>query len=509
MLSEKVYEKIANEFIGDNEESEFIYKTGGQLVKFFNEYFSANHSYGGGFPSRWFYVSDNLKKLDSVGRLSEFFSIILSKEYILEFEEITHGSIEEEILVKLERLNRLLLHYSIEIKIYNGKIFLLNNDNDLELIDSGGFAEVYRIKGMNKAKKVLKFIEKVEHSSRSRFKREFEITDSLKDLSHVINVNNYNPNECSYEMDLAESNLYNYMKDKEVDYNKKLWIIRHVVKTMASVHSREIIHRDLTPNNILMVDNVTKICDFGIGKELDQIYSHNTLMTNNIGQVHYSAPEQLKSLKNAEMPADVYSLGRLINFIFTTDPLNYAHELKAICLKATAKTPTNRYSDANELLSTIEIYYKAKGDSSRKERITSKLKKLNIDEEVFDYIINLSKNELDSFMDEVFYSDRALINAIEREPNILEELFSKLYNVVYLNYELPFHVYDRYATVSQFILTNNELDVGYDEQSLAAEIINFVAKDVNRFSVQDQLESLLQNEAIDDSIKAILNRPYE
>lgn len=506
MLSDKAYKKISVEFIGDEEDSLFNYKSGNHLVEFFNSYFNTNHTYGSGFPSRWHYVSENLKKLDEASRLSEFFAIILSKRYILEFEERLNENVEEEIEFKRRRLNRLLTPYSIDIKIHNDKVFLINPDIDLELIDSGGFANVYRIMGLNKAKKILKYSEKVEQSSRSRFKREFDITKSLSDLDHVIKVNNYNPSECSYEMELAESNLHNYINENEISDKTKLWIIRHVVETMSQVHERNIIHRDLSPSNILVANQVIKVCDFGIGKELNQSYSHNTLMTKNIGQLHYSAPEQLASLKNASKESDVYSLGKLLNFIFTKDPMNSNHELKSICIRATANTPLNRHSDAGQLLNAIEQFYEIQNNSNRKEKIKMKMNKSNVDKEVFEYIASLTQAELDDFMDETVHSSKIIIKIIEMESSLIEDIVNKLHNIVYRNFDLPYSTYDRYAAVAQYVLANNDYEIGYDEQVLAAEIINFVAKDVNRFSVQDQVEQLLGMAQIDDSIKVILGR---
>lgn len=506
MLPDKIYRKIAEEFIGDYDDSLFSYKTGNQLVEFFNQYFNTSTEYGPGFPSRWYYVAKKLKELDEEGILNDFFKVILSKDYILTFDEISHSNIEEEIELKRRRLNLILTPYSIDIQLHNNKIFLVYRDRDLKLIDSGGFAEVYEIRGLNRAKKILKYEEKIEQSSRSRFKREYDILESLQDFTHVVKVSNYNPTECSYEMELAESNLKDFIQGNDVNHRKKLWIIRHVVETMSHVHNRDIIHRDISPTNILLINRVIKICDFGIGKELDQYYSHNTMMTKNFGQFDYSPPEQLRGLKNAEKQSDVYSLGKLINFIFNHDPSNYNHELKFICKKSTAQKPSNRYSNAGELLSAIKKFYQDKNDVSRNERIKSKLKKMTIDKEVCEFIINLSEDDLEDFMDQTIYSNRAVIKVIEMEPQFVGEILEKLHSIVYRNFEILFDIYDKYANIAHYTLVQNNFEVEYDEQVLAAEIVNFVAKDVNRFSVQEDLENLLYMSHIDENIKDILRQ---
>lgn len=504
MLSDKIFKNIANEFIGDSEESIFKYKSGNELVQFFNDNYDTEFEYGPGFPSRWMFVSDTLKKMNQEEKLSEFFATILSKEYLCHFEDISPVNIGEIIEEIRQRLNLLLYTSPLEIKIHNEKVSLLNKNMELEYIDSGSFADVYKIKGRNKAKKKLKDKEQAHKDSRHRFKREYEITESLKDLNHVIDVNNYNPSDGSYELEWAESNLYDFLRQEDsIDKKGKLNIVSHIVETMAQVHDRDIIHRDLTPQNVLCVGGVVKISDFGVGKELNQGYSYNTYMTKNVGQLQYSAPEQLRRLKDADKTADVFSLGRLINFILTLDPLNFDHDLKMICRKATANNYKNRYSDAGELLNAIEGLHKSRNDLLRKDRIMSNINKINIDDEVTDYIVSLTTIELDGFIADQIYSDRAIIKIIEKNPDFAEDMIIKLHDIVYKNTELPFHIYDKYAAVAQFVLSNESLEISYDEQILAAEIMDYVATSINRFDVQREVKSVLQLPHLDENIKDI------
>lgn len=52
---------IANVFNGDDENSIYEYKTGSDLVRFFNQYFNRKDTYKNPFPSRWRYVVDILQ----------------------------------------------------------------------------------------------------------------------------------------------------------------------------------------------------------------------------------------------------------------------------------------------------------------------------------------------------------------------------------------------------------------------------------------------------------------
>ena len=509
MLSEKAFKNIANEFIGDNDESIFKYKSGNELVQFFNNNFDTEVEYGPGFPSRWFFVSENLKKLYQEERLSEFFAIIMSKEYLVEREDISPIEVKEVIEKIRKEMNDLLYTSPLEIRIHNEKVTLLNKDMELDYIDSGSFAEVYKIKNSDKAKKRLKYEYQVEKDSRHRFKREFEITESLRDIESVINVNNFNPSEGSYVMEWADSNLYDFIiENEDIDIQLKIQIIHNIVRTMSQVHKRNIIHRDLTPQNILRVGSVFKISDFGVGKELNQGYTYNTFLTKDIGQLHYSAPEQLNSLKDAEKPADVYSIGRLINFILNSNPLSYDHEFKSICLRATAKDYKNRYSDADELLKAFDKLIKARNDEKVKEKMEEKIKKSIVNEEVIDYIVNLDLEELEVLIEKVWYSDRAIIKLIQMSPTFAEEMIVKLHKIVYKNTNIRFEIYDKYATVAQYILTSDSMDIGYDELIMASEIMGFVANDVNRFEVQRNIKNILQLSHLDESIKEILRQVH-
>ncbi|WP_239705605.1 MULTISPECIES: hypothetical protein [unclassified Mammaliicoccus] len=82
MITEEMLKKIANVFNGDDENSIYEYKTGSDLVRFFNQYFNRKDTYKNPFPSRWRYVVDILQQLLQTKKLDEFFTVILSIRYI-------------------------------------------------------------------------------------------------------------------------------------------------------------------------------------------------------------------------------------------------------------------------------------------------------------------------------------------------------------------------------------------------------------------------------------------
>ena len=143
-----------------------------------------------------------------------------------------------------------------------------------------------------------------------------------------------------------------------------------VTDGMACAHDSYIIHRDIKPQNIMILENgLVKITDFGIAMALNstQLTQTNSVM----GSVHYIPPEQASG-KGCTIQSDVYSMGILFYELLTgtfpykgdnaveialkhlKNPLpsireelpNVPQPVENIILKACAKNPKNRYADA-------------------------------------------------------------------------------------------------------------------------------------------------------------------
>ena len=146
-----------------------------------------------------------------------------------------------------------------------------------------------------------------------------------------------------------------------------------VTDGMAHAHDSYIIHRDIKPQNIMILDNgMIKITDFGIAMALNstQLTQTNSVM----GSVHYLPPEQAAG-KGSTIRSDIYSMGILMYELLTgqvpykgdnaveialkhlKEPLpsirkilpELPQSIENIILKATAKNPQNRYKDAREM----------------------------------------------------------------------------------------------------------------------------------------------------------------
>jgi predicted ATPase/signal transduction histidine kinase/tRNA A-37 threonylcarbamoyl transferase component Bud32 len=147
-----------------------------------------------------------------------------------------------------------------------------------------------------------------------RFTREFEITRSLK-YDSIIKVYELSKYQNSYVMTLEDFEgeaIANYLLSNQFTVNQFLPLAIQIAESLAFVHSKKIIHKDINPTNIVWNPKTKKVklIDFGISSEL----SHETASLRNInvleGTLNYMSPEQTGRMNRAmDYRTDLYSLG--------------------------------------------------------------------------------------------------------------------------------------------------------------------------------------------------------
>ena len=256
----------------------------------------------------------------------------------------------------------------------------------LEVIGEGGMAIVYRALDHRLNRDVAVKIMRDEMAADEEFRRRF-CTEShaVAMLSHpnivaVYDVS-HNDNVEYIVMELVDGiTLKQYMERKGiVAWKEVVHFTKQISKALAHAHERGIIHRDIKPQNIMLLrDGTIKVGDFGIAALENEVYENNG---EAIGSIHYIAPE----LARGECPdarSDIYSLGVMMyemltgGLPFTGNTLGeiaVQHmnakpvppheknpeiplELERITLKAMNAELSERYQSANALLSDLEAF---------------------------------------------------------------------------------------------------------------------------------------------------------
>lgn len=264
----------------------------------------------------------------------------------------------------------------------------------VKTIGEGGMANVYlaydTILDRNVAVKVLRGDLANDEKFVRRFQRE---ALSASSLSHpnIVEVYDVGEDDGKYYivMEYIEGkHLKTILKKRgKLTVTEVVDIMLQITEGMAHAHDSYIIHRDIKPQNIMILDNgVVKITDFGIATALNstQLTQTNSVM----GTVHYLPPEQANG-KGATIRSDVYSMGILMYELLCgklpfrgdnaveialkhlKEPVPPIREempdipqsIENIIIKATAKNPKNRYSDAREMNEDLKTAL----DSSRED----------------------------------------------------------------------------------------------------------------------------------------------
>lgn len=135
-------------------------------------------------------------------------------------------------------------------------------------------------------------------------------------------------------------------------------IIIDLCNGLEVLHSNGIIHRDITPSNIIITpDNNVKIIDFGIARTPKEKSNQDTTI---LGTAGFAAPEQF-GFRQTDARCDIYALGVLLNYILTTKlPNEYMSDgiFRKIINKCISIDPENRYTSVKKLRNDIETAIK-------------------------------------------------------------------------------------------------------------------------------------------------------
>ncbi|MCI2106303.1 MAG: Stk1 family PASTA domain-containing Ser/Thr kinase [Intestinimonas sp.] len=272
---------------------------------------------------------------------------------------------------------------------YIGKM-LDNRYEILEVIGSGGMAVVYKALCHRLNRMVAIKVLRDNLAQDAEFRRRFhDESQAVAMLSHPNIVAVYDVSRATdleyIVMELIDGiTLKQYMQQKggTLNWRETLHFITQIMKALSHAHSRGIIHRDIKPQNIMVLrDGSVKVADFGIARLASA--AQNTLTQEALGSVHYISPEQARGSR-IDARSDIYSAGVVLYEMLTGQlpfegdtPVSVAIQhinsipvpprdlnqdipeaLEAITMKAMAPNVDNRYRSADDMLADLEAFRK-------------------------------------------------------------------------------------------------------------------------------------------------------
>ncbi len=255
----------------------------------------------------------------------------------------------------------------------------------VELIGTGGMAQVYRAINMSNRRPVAVKVLKEEYRDDAEFLRRFtREANAILTLSHENIVRAYGTGTHDglpyLVMEYVEGRTLKDLiaTNGALPVRTAIGITCQILDALSAAHAHGIIHRDVKPQNVIVTDKGrVKLADFGIARE-----AKATTVTFSgqkvLGSVHYISPEQAKGTIATEQ-SDLYSVGICLYEMLTgtvpfeadstvTVALMHLQEkpvapidvkpdlprsLNDIVLKAIEKSPENRYQTARAMRSDL------------------------------------------------------------------------------------------------------------------------------------------------------------
>lgn len=256
----------------------------------------------------------------------------------------------------------------------------------LRMIGEGGMANVYLAHDIILDRGVAVKVLRGDLAGDDKFVRKFQREAiSASSLSHpnIVEMYDVGEDDGSYfiVMEYIDGKtLKNLVKKRgALTLSEVVDIMMQLTSAISCAHDSYIIHRDIKPQNVLILeDGTVKITDFGIAMALN---SNELTQTNSVmGSVHYIPPEQANG-SGATIKSDIYSLGILMFELLTgkipfkgdnaveiaikqmKEPIpgirkinsEIPQSIENIILKSCAKNPKNRYDSANQMRDDLGV----------------------------------------------------------------------------------------------------------------------------------------------------------
>jgi serine/threonine protein kinase len=198
-----------------------------------------------------------------------------------------------------------------------------------------------------------------------RFLREARAAAALRGdhICRVIDFGTHEDGTPYIVMELLEGrDLASVLRDQDqIEVGLAASYMLHACAAVAELHSQGMVHRDLKPGNLFVVQKLdgspsVKILDFGIAKVVLPVDFDLTSTANIMGSPAYMSPEQLRSAKNVDARSDIWSLGIVLYELVTGDKPFDGESITDLALAITTEPP--RPMPRNVPTGFIEVVWK-------------------------------------------------------------------------------------------------------------------------------------------------------
>lgn len=256
-----------------------------------------------------------------------------------------------------------IFYFACQIEVKNIKDEIKYS---IKLIGEGSYAKVYKYydEFYNQIIVIKRANTNLTSKELERFKKEYEVMEKFNS-PYVLNVYKYDTQKNEYYAEYADMTLYDYIQknNQKISMKERYNIIMQVLKGFSYIHSKGMLHRDISVTNILIkiYDDVTrvKISDFGLVKEKN---SNFTSLDSEIkGSLNDESNLRVIGFANYSMLHETYALTRLVLYILTgksnLDKVN-DNNIRNFVLKGTNGDLSKRYTNVNEIAKEFNNLYK-------------------------------------------------------------------------------------------------------------------------------------------------------
>lgn len=232
----------------------------------------------------------------------------------------------------------------------------------VRLIGRGGMGAVYlgeRAKGDFDHRVAIKVVRGLKRSTqfaeRLRIERQTLANLQHPGIAQLFDGGETEDGEPYFIMEYVEgASLREYLKSATLSRDDRLKLFHAVCTAVQYAHQKLIVHRDLSPDNILVTDEgQAKLIDFGISRSFStEEISNAPQFTMTRG---YAAPERLNG-EAATTLSDIFSLGVILCELLAAATAVADADLDAIAAKAAEDDPARRYQSVSNLIADLENY---------------------------------------------------------------------------------------------------------------------------------------------------------